>query len=165
MGMIAKAFDSARRPVALRDALRKITRLGGEAAYRQGHVQFMRFLEELRGNVVLELTVLRDGHPVGRLEPRFDGKLCTLDGILPGGYSVVLPTGRILWEGRLVSTDLIWGESAAGAPLRLAAASGVEDTTAAKSLDTIDCGVELFVSPGLESGHLGARINEHEPSN
>lgn len=153
-------IEQAMRPrdprAALAEGFRRVRSMGAENRYQLGFDQFGAFMSVAAQAAPLDIgvVVFRDGSPVGsvRSGPRADRQV--LRGITPGEYAVQLETGRLLWEGELTKSHLVWAAAFPGRPVRFAADTG--EVAGASTLDVELLGGEMFlkVFPGIESGMI-----------
>ena len=100
------------------------------------------------------LQLLKNGEIVTRFELDREHPRQSLANVMPGDYSLVLETGRGIWEGCLTPRDLLWGIAFPGRALDLAADTGERPTTATREEQLLGSELILRVFPGLESGRI-----------
>ena len=174
--LIANALKQANPKEALKGAFKTIETLGRQPQYQQGYVQFQRFMEECGGAsmALVDLAEHMSGAPP--TEPReiffiieLDGRewhtvpvsrpfsSLTIKGLRPGHYTLLLDTGRLLWEGELTEKHLLWTEAFPDQPLALAADTGDVEPVSTINIPFLDGEWTLLVLPGLESGRMQLR--------
>jgi len=80
--------------------------------------------------------------------------------IEPGPYSLSLSTGRLLWEGELTASHLLWQEAFGDTPWEMAAETEVGDEEPTLTESLLDGELLLQVFPGLEAGAIAIRMSE-----
>ena len=165
--LIARALPGSDPAPALANAFARIRSTEGNPEGCRQFVQFMRAVNEhveRRGldlavrraarQETMEIVVERDDEQIAVL--RMEGALRrrSVAGIVPGLYTLTLETGRVLWQGALSKTDLLWREAKPGEPLELAADTGGPGAEPTKQVELYEAGLTLSVFPGVEAGHL-----------
>ncbi len=100
------------------------------------------------------LLLLHGNVVAGRLVLEAPEQRRSIVSISPGDYSLMLDTGRLIWEGSLTNRDLIWSEAFPGKPLDLAADTGATQLQPTRQESLLGGELILRVFPGLESGRL-----------
>jgi len=173
--ILAKAFEEPDALSAMMHAFRRIREMGDLPQHWQGFLQFERFMEEVAqassaGEKATEALVQaiwegRDSPPSrfvltkdGAAPRQFDAgplrRFARLDNINPGFHSLSLDTGRVLWEGELTESHLLWAVAFPGEPLQMAADTGEAGNRPTLEDDLLDGEMVLRVFPGLEGGSL-----------
>ena len=119
--------------------------------YESWHSQFREFPRPARGATIL---VVREGRPVGTMVLLTIPGSSSIGGLIPGGYSVVLETGRLLWEGKLTDRDLLWSKAFPGQDLDLAAKTDGFPVEPSKEVLLLDGELILRIVPGVEAGKM-----------
>jgi hypothetical protein len=168
--LLVTAFRQPDSKTALREAFREIRRLGQEPRWRTGYQQFLVFmayaLEPARvespwgstGKMMIEMVIERGETVLGTFTVGDDAREATIGGITPGFYSLMLATGRVLWEGELRAEDVLWSSAYPGQPLRAAAESEHALWEPTREFRLLDGALLLSVYAGIEAGALGIRI-------
>jgi len=173
--ILARAFEEPDALSALEEAFRRIREMGDLPQYRRGFLQFERFMEEVAQSscasekateaLVQAIWEGRDSPPSrfvltknGAAPRQFDAGpprgFARLDNINPGFHSLSLDTGRVLWEGELTESHLLWVVAFPGEPLQMAADTGETGNRPTLKEDLLDGEVVLRVFPGLEGGSM-----------
>ena len=113
---------------------------------------------------VCEVIVQRDGNPIATCPLDASETPRSVSGILPGDYSFVLETGRVLWEGHLDERDLLWTRAFPAGPLRMVADTGRSARSPTRQLELLEGALVVCVYPDLESGSLEIGITNTDRS-
>jgi len=157
--------------VGLHEAFREIHELGQRPGHQNGYWQFLRFMElafweadrlagavddplpeEVERQGILELQFEKDGLPLASIAIPQASSFQTVTDVSQGHYRIRLDTGRVLWSGRLESTDLLWGHAFPGKGLLMAASTGRSGQLFTRELRLLGGAVVVRVQPGLEMG-------------
>lgn len=128
--------------------------------------EYEQLISDIHGSeaapTALEISVYREEKPFGAIT--FEKTPCsqTIDKVTPGGYTVSLATGRVIWQGDLTEQDLIWTAAFPGKPLDLAADTDRTEEVSTRKFNLLDSEITLEVIPGLESGRLKITVNFSE---
>lgn len=82
-----------------------------------------------------------------------------IDKIIPGSYSIVFATGRIIWQGQLTAEELIWSKAFPGQSLKLSADTGELAEEPTKRIRLFDGEIFIRVFAGLENGKIEITLN------
>jgi len=74
--------------------------------------------------------------------------------VTPGNYTILLETGRLLWEGQISEKDLIWGLAFPGRLLDLAADTDISISKPSKTIQFLGNFVVIDIFPGIEHGTI-----------
>ena len=167
---------------ALRRAFAEIEALGKRPGYRKGYEQFLRFMSLVKANTeaggsAIDPEALRSNLDdlAGATEPMTSlpalvlecggriiasipvagrGSLGIVGGLAPGSYLVRLETGRILWQGELDKSDLIWRHAFPEEPLPLAAETDEITCRIGGQILLLDGEIVIRLVPGRVSGQM-----------
>lgn len=184
--LIARALRHPDPRKFLEEAFRRIREMGQQAPYRVGYEQFLEFMEEVAAaegtpdasvqaflqslvnrfpeteedeeTGAVSLILERNGRKIADLEFPPEGGTLSVDDIEPGLYTLLLDTGRFIWERDLIESDLLWAKAFAGEPLELAADMGeaVSRPTVTESL--LEGEIVLRVFAGVEAGQIAVEV-------
>jgi hypothetical protein len=82
----------------------------------------------------------------------------SIEGILPGSYTLKLDIGRVIWEGDLTGKDLIWTEAFGAKKLDLAAETEKIKRQPARKVVLLAGDVILRTFAGVESGSIEVEL-------
>lgn len=170
--ILAKALEQSDVATALQTGFAEIEKVGAQPRYQRGYQQFLRFMQEAsHGNPrqiaeealrrfdreferpqVLELMLEKDGNLVAKLS--LDAASPPHFRLKPGTYCLRCDTGRVLWEGRLVDSDLLWAKAFPGQPLKMAADTGHNRAKPTQSIALLHGALMLRIFAGIEDGML-----------
>jgi len=96
-----------------------------------------RFGREFERPNVLELILERDGKLVAKFNLDDTSAMHVTERLRPGAYCLRCDTGRVLWEGRLADSDLLWAKAFPGQPLKMAADTGHSRAKPTQSIELL----------------------------
>ena len=154
---------------ALTEAFKRIEALGHQPEYREGFMNFKRFMAEVEQKLEparkrrnLNILIEREGSRLASVSlehiPRFE----SVGGLRPGHYVIKLDTGRVLWEGALREEDLLWTAAFPDRPLAMAADTGDRVQEPTRLLRLLEGEVVIKVFPELEAGRMAIEIGVRE---
>jgi hypothetical protein len=148
LGLLLRALGDEPSLVADRERFRK--RVGGIPEHLRD------LLEHVHGEArPIELRLEKEQRVVAVINIRDERESALADHLTPGCFTLSTDTNRVLWEGELSASDLLWESAFPGRPLELAAdsdaASRVQPT---RQISLLDGDIELLVFAGLVYGHL-----------
>ena len=108
----------------------------------------------------LELELRREGEVQTLVQVPEGARDVSVPDIAPGRYILSLSTGRVIWEGAILPTDVLWTEAYPGRDVQVAAQTGELGREAARVERLLNGELELRLYPGLESGTM--RISKPE---
>ena len=172
--ILAKALEQPDVETALRTAFAEIEEAGRQPQYQRGHQQFLRFMREAgagdpqqvaeqllhrfgrefeRPNV-LELILEGDGKLVAKFNLSDTSAPRVTESLKPGAYCLRCDTGRVLWEGRLADSDLLWAKAFPGKPLEMAADTGHSRAKPTQSIALLHGTLVLRIFAGIGHGMM-----------
>ena len=131
--LVQDALDAEDSRMALLEAIERIRYIGQAPEYSEGYANFLRFVQtvdealaedsgaaatvqylkalrdetaQFLGTFPLEIEILKDGQPLGKLVCSDQSGQLSLRQITPGFYEVSLSNGRLLWSMELADKDL-----------------------------------------------------------
>jgi len=127
-------------------------------SHPQWQTEYDRLTAEIRelqqAPTGVSVSILRENKPFRSLTFTKSPDSKTIDKIVPGRYTVVLATGRIIWQGLLAERDLIWTEAYPGRALRLSADTGEPEGEPTQQVSALEGDIVLRVFAGLENGRI-----------
>ena len=114
----------------------------------------VRAIWEGRDRPPSRFILTKDGAAPRQFDAGLSRGFARLDNINPGFHSLSLDTGRVLWEGELTESHLLWAVAFPGEPLPMAADTGEAGNQPTLEEDLLDGEVVLRVFPGLEGGSM-----------
>ena len=97
-----------------------------------------KILEELDRPLTVEIVVERDSVAVTSCSFEQALGVQTIGDIKPGAYRLMLDTGRLLWEGKLLEKDLLWAKAHPGKNLPMAADTGESPRQPTQRIDLLN---------------------------
>lgn len=160
--IIAEAMSHSDKKDALKGAFFRIEEMGRQPRYTQGLKQFRLFMEIAGDACTIAFVIERNSEHFGEIVISPASVSNTIGGITPGRYAIKMSTGRVIWDGLITESDVIWEKAFKGEPLPLAAATGEARRSFSRREILLDGEVLMFVFPGVESGELGLELSRGE---
>lgn len=136
----------------------------GEPEASPWSAEYERLWADLRSvaerPAICEIIIERDGDPIATCSLDPGGGPRSVGGIVPGGYRLVLETGRVLWEGRLDERDLLWTKAFPDRPLPMAADTGEPQREPTRRFDLLEGEIVARVYAGIESGSVEIEVRD-----
>ena len=184
--ILARALRHTDPTKPLQEAFRRIREMGQQTQYQVGHEQFLRFLKEVatvEGSTdasasrllqslldrftaaeedghtdSVTLFLEHDGQRIADLEFPFQGGTRSIGDIQPGLHTLLLDTGRVIWESVLTEGDLLWARAFPGQPLELAAGLREADGRPTITETLLEGEIVLRVFAGVEAGQIAVEV-------
>ena len=101
-----------------------------------------------------DIRLVCDGHTVGAVTLSEERPTASIANVVPGGYELLLGTGRVLWDGTLAAADCIWNAAFPGEPVTLAAETEHARRHASREISLLEGELTFRIFPGIETGRL-----------
>lgn len=184
--IITKALEKPDTIQALVESFTRIKEMEHMPQYRQGYFQYHKFMEATLAasshdpddlHSLIETLCLSRNSSIGfmlsdtrkeerQFEQETGSRFAHIENIDPGFYAISLSSGRVLWEGALSESHLVWSEAFPDKSLQLAADTGGAEILPTFEEDLLDGEIMLRVYAGLESGRIELEmkdLNKLEP--
>ncbi|MBI4659763.1 MAG: hypothetical protein HY735_13060 [Verrucomicrobia bacterium] len=146
---LAKAFDQrGREPIK-----RAVNEILKEDSERTGGIpQFHQFMAVISSQIECEILLFREEALIASLS-LLSGR-DTATGLRPGTYTLMLSTGRVLWQGELSQEQVLWDKAFPDESLPLAADTGTDQDHSTVRQSLLDGEILMSVCPGLGAGSV-----------
>jgi hypothetical protein len=179
---IEDAIESENPYSALEFKISEIISTGQRPGYTNGLYQFDAFLNKIREIIeyqlldeqyvklieglwnlycdgmekrgYLDLLISRDSEPIATIPVKPTKVAYEINNVSPAFYSFELSSGRLLWEGLVYKTDLLWKFANPGKDFRLAADTDGAPPKPTREMTLLDGEVIIRIFPGLEVGSI-----------
>ncbi len=162
--IISRALQQWDQGAAIEKAFVEIAELGKNSEYRQGFLQFNKFMEEVFAHEsrerYLDIVIFKNGKQIMAIPIAELSFVTQVKNILPGHYEFRLDTGRIIWQGEFTEKDLFWTYAFPGRALALAADTGHGSSRKTREIKLLNGEMIIRVFPELESGRIELEIKE-----
>jgi hypothetical protein len=167
---ISEAVSQPNAQTAIRQAMKRIIHLGQVQGYKRGYTQFKIFIQkvfETPENEVpwldgiwedhtegagLKINIARDEKLIASLPLKPSHIPLRISDAVAGHYTFQLNTGRVLWMGKLMETDLILIKAFPDSDLKLAATTEDWKLKPSKLIRLLGGEIVIRIFPGFESG-------------
>ena len=126
--------------------------------FRRLRAIYARLDEPVPQDTAVELVVKQGSRVMARVEVKRYPSRFAVAGVRPGPVTLVLSTGRVLWEDELSEADLLWSRAFPGQALEMAADTGLSERRIARHITLLDGEVVIRVFPGRELGRLEVSV-------
>lgn len=107
-------------------------------------------MESVKSQFYIGIDVIRDGKKIKSVNVNTIGSQHTISNIIPGNYTFVASTGRILWMSKIRRSDICWTDT----DICLAAETELSEPQWNREETILDGDITIQIYPGLESGFL-----------
>jgi len=174
--ILQKAMEAGDVKTALKEAFYKINQFGKSDEYKQGFKNFQVFTKEVFAHNKLiekgqtkdlknyaqlysvtknclrhELTIFRNGQPINTISLDKD-RHQSIQGVLPGIYTLSLSTGRVLWRGNITTEDIIVNGAFDDNNMKLAADSKDSTPKHSKRIVLLNGQIIFKIFKGFKAG-------------
>lgn len=179
---IEEAIESGDPYSALESKIAEIISTGQQPGYTNGFYQFDLFLNKIREIIeyqlldeqyvkqieglwnlycdgmekrgYLDLLISKDAGLIATIPVKPTKVEYEINNVSPAFYSFELSSGRLLWEGPVYKTDLLWTFANPGEDFRLAADTDDAPPKPTREMILLDGEVIIRVFPGIEVGSI-----------